>query len=557
MRAPYSRCPLALLLFLRYDDFRTVYHEKGGKRVPYAVYLRKSRKDEEAEMQGAGETLSRHRETLLNLAKQRGYDIGRIYSEIGSADSIAGRPVMQQLLDDVQDGMWEGVLVYDVARLARGDTMDQGRVAETFRYSTPPTRIITPERVYDPENEADEEYFEFGLFFARREYKHGTRRMQAGRTASGREGKYAGSVDPYGYHRYKLKGEKGWSLSIVPEEAEFVRMMYAWAVNGRDTVVDGASVHEEMGATKIADALNALGSRTGRGNPWTTSSVRVVLHNPVYAGKVHWFKREKKVQIVDGKRISKRPLSDKYFVQEGRHDAIIPQDLWDAAQLATTGRNRPSVHKSKQTMNPLAGLVKCSECGKAMVRTPMYGHLAGVDYLKCSTTRCPTSACPLSDVENMVLESIASWVEDAQRYDAALPSASSSQDDSSSLLAAAQARLDELKKRRARLMDLLESGVYDAATYAERNALLIAELKEATAALEAIPERVPSIQERLVHLLPQLKHVLEAYDAAATPADKNKLLRSVVERVVYHKTHACNRDERPGDFVSLDVFPKV
>lgn len=523
--------------------------------MAYCIYLRKSRKDLEAEMQGAGETLSRHRETLLALAHQRGYDIGRIYSEIGSGDSIASRPVVQQLLDDVQSGMWRGVLVYDIARLARGDTMDQGRVAETFRYSTPPTLIITPDRVYDPENEADEEYFEFGLFFARREYKHSTRRMQAGRVSSGHEGKYAGSVDPFGYRRYSLRGEKGWSLSVVPQEADFVRMMYEWAVYGRDTTVDGSIVHEDMGAQKIADALNALGCRTLRGNLWSTSSVRGILHNPVYAGKVHWFKREKKVQIIDGQRVKKRPLSDKYFVEPGRHEAIVSQELWDAAQLATKGRNRPSVHKSKQVANPLVGLVKCSECGKAMVRTPMYGHLAGIDYLKCSTPRCPTSSCPLADVETMILEALSSWVESVQHFDA--PPQPSAQDETSSQRAAAQARVDELQKRRARLMDLLETGVYDSATYAERNALLMAELKEATSALDSIPERLPTMQERLTQLLPHLQHVLQVYDAAATPSDKNKLLRTVVERVVYHKTHACNRSERPADFVTLDVFPKL
>lgn len=525
--------------------------------MAYAVYLRKSRKDLEAEMQGAGETLSRHRDTLLSLANQRGYAIGRIYQEIGSADSIASRPVMQQLLDDVQSGMWEGVLVYDVARLARGDTMDQGRVAETFRYSTPPTRIITPERIYDPENEADEEYFEFGLFFARREYKHSTRRMQAGRVTSNHEGKYTGSVDPYGYRRYKLKGEKGWSLSIVPQEAEFVRMMYTWAVYGRDTLVDGVSVHEDMGATKIADALNTLGSRTLRGNLWTPSSVRLILHNPNYAGKVHYYKREKKVQMIDGQRVKKRPLSDKYFVEEGRHEAIVPQELWDAAQLATKGRNRPSVHKSKQVANPLVGLVKCSECGKAMVRTPMYGHLAGVDYLKCSTSRCPTSACPLSDVEAMILESLSSLVVQAEEADANVSPLADHHDDLSAQRAAAQSRVDELKKRRDRLMDLLESGVYDAPTYAERSALLAAEFKDASAALESIPASMPTMQERLAKLLPHLKHVLHAYDAAPTPGDKNKLLRTVVDRVVYHKLHSCNRDERPSDFVTLDVFPKI
>lgn len=57
----------------------------------------------------------------------------------------------------------------EIERLARGDTIDQGIVAQTFKYSG--TRIITPARDYDPSSEADEEYFEFGLFMSRREYQ--------------------------------------------------------------------------------------------------------------------------------------------------------------------------------------------------------------------------------------------------------------------------------------------------------------------------------------------------------------------------------------------------
>lgn len=123
----------------------------------------------EAEQQGAGETLARHRAVLTELAARRGLLIEYIYQEIVSGDTIDARPVMQQLLADVQGGRWEGVLVMEIERLARGDTIDQGIVAQTFKYSG--TRIITPARDYDPSSEADEEYFEFGLFMSRREYK--------------------------------------------------------------------------------------------------------------------------------------------------------------------------------------------------------------------------------------------------------------------------------------------------------------------------------------------------------------------------------------------------
>lgn len=520
--------------------------------MSYCMYLRKSRKDLEAEMQGAGETLARHRTVLDDLAARRGYDIGKVYTEVVSADTISGRPVVQQLLADVQAGLWEGVLVYDIARLARGDTMDQGAISMAFRYSSPPTLIITPDRVYDPANGSDEEYLDFGLFFARREYKAITRRMQAGRESSAHEGKYAGSVHPYGYERYKLPGEKGWSLRIVPHEAEFVRLMYQWMVYGRDIVVDGVTVHETMGAAKTADALNALGSRTKRGNLWTPSSVRGIIHNPNYSGHVQWYKREKKVQLVDGKRVTKRPLSNRHIVEPARHEAIVTQELWDAAQAATVGRNRCSVKKSSRMSNPLAGFVKCSECGKAMVRTPMYGHLAGVDYLKCSTPRCPTSACPLSDVESMILESLRAWVVSAE---SAVPDPQPAHDDASTLRASVQARIDDLLKRRDRLMDLLETGVYDTSTYSQRMAILKRELDAAEQSLADLPEHIPTMQERLIRLLPALRHVIQVYDAAATPEDKNRLLRSVVDHVVYHKTHICHRNERPSDFVTLDVYP--
>ena len=80
--------------------------------MAYCIYLRKSRADRELELQGFGETLKRHRDTLIELAKKKNLPIGEIYEEVVSGDSIAARPQMQRLLNDVSDGKWEGVLVW-------------------------------------------------------------------------------------------------------------------------------------------------------------------------------------------------------------------------------------------------------------------------------------------------------------------------------------------------------------------------------------------------------------------------------------------------------------
>lgn len=91
----------------------------------YCAYLRKSRKDMEAESHGEGETLARHEKILNDLANKLNIKIDKFYREVVSGETISARPVMQQLLSDVDSSMWDGVLVVEVERLARGNTLDQ------------------------------------------------------------------------------------------------------------------------------------------------------------------------------------------------------------------------------------------------------------------------------------------------------------------------------------------------------------------------------------------------------------------------------------------------
>lgn len=93
--------------------------------------------------------MARHEKALLDLAKKLNLNITAIYREIVSGETIAARPVMQQLLQEVEQGIWDGVLVMEVERLARGDTIDQGIVAQTFKFSD--TKIITPIKILQSE----------------------------------------------------------------------------------------------------------------------------------------------------------------------------------------------------------------------------------------------------------------------------------------------------------------------------------------------------------------------------------------------------------------------
>lgn len=122
------------------------------------------------------------RAALPEHARRHELEIGAVYEEIISGESIEARPKMKLLLQEVAPRRWAGVLCMDIDRLARGDSADQAQVSNTFRISQSP--IITPARVCDQTRESDEEYVDFELFMARREYKAISRRIMRGRQES-------------------------------------------------------------------------------------------------------------------------------------------------------------------------------------------------------------------------------------------------------------------------------------------------------------------------------------------------------------------------------------
>ena len=193
------------------------------------MYLRKSRQDEELEKKENTDTLSRHRSALLALARKQHLDIIEVHEEIVSGGSIVSRPKMMKLLEEVRNNMYDAVLCMDLDRLGRGGMQDQGLILDTFKETN--TLIITPDKTYDLNNELDEEMTEFKAFFARRELKIITKRMQRGRIKSVEEGKFIASTAPYGYKfEYDKEGKK--SLVIDEEKAAIVRNIFDMYING-------------------------------------------------------------------------------------------------------------------------------------------------------------------------------------------------------------------------------------------------------------------------------------------------------------------------------------
>ena len=85
-----------------------------------AIYLRKSRDKKEDD-----DVLSKHRDTLVELSQSNKWNY-KIYEEIASGERLAYRPVIQDMLEPVEDGAYDAVLVMDTDRLGRGNNKDWG-----------------------------------------------------------------------------------------------------------------------------------------------------------------------------------------------------------------------------------------------------------------------------------------------------------------------------------------------------------------------------------------------------------------------------------------------
>jgi DNA invertase Pin-like site-specific DNA recombinase len=484
-----------------------------------AQYLRKSRMEEGMETE---EVLARHRAALAEYAAKHDIHIIATYEEVKSGESLYARPEMLRLLEDVEAGQFDAVLCMDLDRLSRGRMKDQGIILDAFRESS--TLIVTPEKTYNLSDEIDDELAEFKTFMSRREYKIINKRLRRGLIQSINDGWYVANA-PYGYR--KVTVDRRPTLEIVEEEAQYVRMMYEMYING-------------SGCVKIARHVTALGARPRRANAFNRSTVAMILRNPTYAGKVVW---NQKSHIKKGTRGNPKHITiynprESWTITEGRHPAIIDQETYDKVQEILAGRYIPS--KNDGTIkSPLAGLVKCANCGRNMQRMEMH---KGVTYLLCNTTGCCAGA-KFEFVEERVVQHLRDTLAQLTADQPAQPTGRQAKALESDLTAIRKEQT-AAQAQKTKLYELLETGVYDLPTFQERMAAVKAKIISLDEKEKATLRTISDAQQAdPASLAAKIQTLLDAYDTADGAA-RNAMLKGVINRIWYTKA----KKTKPKEF---------
>jgi hypothetical protein len=400
-------------------------------------------------------------------------------------------------------------------------------------------KIITPQKTYDLNNESDEQFADMKFLFSRFEHKTINRRLKTGIETSKKEGRYTGSAAPYGYEIVKIKGEKGNTLKILPDEAKVVKMIFDWYTE------------EKLGTGQIANRLNDLHIPPRLAVEWSQGTIRQMLINEHYIGKTVSKKRPIKKMFVDGKLVKKPYRSKEYEVYEGRHEPIISEEQFELAKTVRQENNVSPVKKSLEISNPFAGVIHCEICGSLMNRvTPRAGRNEKARF-RCKKARtCGCKSHVASEVEEAILEAMGEWLDG---YILTLGTELPVEDDGlETSLEMLNKRLDDLIEQQDTICDLHEKGEYSDRLFKRRNAALEAEIEQAESDIADLEMKIAErseTQSAALNIIPTTQRILDNYDQL-TPREKNDLWKEVLHQVTFRKT------EKKGRF-DITIYPKL
>jgi DNA invertase Pin-like site-specific DNA recombinase len=334
-----------------------MYLPANIKNLKFDVYLRRSSDDNDHQVA----SIDQQKNFILKLIEEEGLKVDQIFEESMSAKQ-PGRPIFNQLIKRIEDGITEGVICWDLSRLAR-NPIDAGNLSWLLQQEKIKA-IITSFRVYLPEDNVLLLNIEFGQ--ANQFVRDLSRLIKRGIYDKAEKGWMPG-VAPEGYLNDNSHG-KGKSI-IIPDPKRFPLIRKMW-----DLLLTGVYTVPQI--LKIAN--DEWGYRTKKGEKLSRSGLYHIFTNPFYYGEFIY--------------------SGKWY--KGSHKPMITLEEYDRAQaiLGKKGKQRP-----KKKEFAFTGLIRCGECG-AMITAEEKVNRYGYHYIYYHCTKRKNPNCSQRSVEVKELE---------------------------------------------------------------------------------------------------------------------------------------------------------
>lgn len=317
-----------------------------------ALYLRKSTDEHQAESLETQEAGARA------FCQARGMTVARVVVDSGiSRAEMVKRPGLAELQALATAGAIDAVVTRDPSRLA-GDTFRGGLVVETLLDSGCRLFFYFSGREVDARDDNWKLLTAIDGITAERERKQIAGRTRESLARKAAAGHVAGGKC-YGYrnvHVFEGPGTSGRKLrteyAIHEEQAEVVRRIYQLFADGE-------------GYRSIACRLNADGVPAPRAASWDMSTVRVILFNERYFGRLQWGRIGSEYKG-GTRRVLKRDAATCVTVERPEL-RIVPEQLERAVAALRASNTKLYAGRSalgaRQPKYLLSSLARCAECG--------------------------------------------------------------------------------------------------------------------------------------------------------------------------------------------------
>ncbi len=503
------------------------------RRTRVAIYARKSSAEG---LDGDFSSLDAQQQACEQYIRTRGHEgweMVETYVDAAKSGATTARPAFLKLIEDIRSGRVDVVCVYKVDRLSRS-LSDFVRMLDFFSQHNVGFTSIT--QSFDTTDPAGRLTLHLLGCFSEFERSMTLARTLDKVAASKRQGRWCGGFPPLGYD----VPPPGGRLLLNVSEAGIVHKVFSIFLSER-SLVQTVGQLDRLGITR-----KTWTTRDGRqrgGLPFDVHTLRRLLRNPVYSGRVN----------------------HRGTLFPGQHEGIIDCERWEQAQsllrrCAHGESGRPRVESGAL----LRGLLFCAQCGCRMSptytvkETTRYRYYVCQSVLKRGARSCPSGRVNAHNIEQLVVDRIRSIVSDPRLVAEVVRQAKAQLDQHRKALEAEQRQLGkDLKRERASLRRL--------AAGHSRNG----DASGTTARLATIQERIETVERRLVTVARDLEaakqQVLDERQVAAAlsefdavwsvlvPVEQARILGLLVTRLVYDgRTQTLELALRPGGIGRLD-----
>ena len=512
--------------------------EAASMETQAAIYCRLSQDDGSLGESGSIQT---QKAILTQYCQEHHMEIVDCYCDDGWSGTNFDRPAFQRMIGDIEAGRVNTVIVKDLSRFGR-EYAQMGLYIEHY-FEEKGVRFLSLAENIDSSQGLNNLVLPFTNVINSLYARQASEKTKAAHRARAKNGMFLGSRAPYGYQKDPNDRHH---LIVDPEAAEVVKEIFRMFADGIGYVR----------MTKILRERNILNPQAyfNQNNPdyykhsdywrkpfdWHATSVRAILNNPVYLGKLTFGKTKTK-GFFDKRRVPAEE-SD-WIVVEHTHEPLVSQELWDTVHQMMKARRREN---GSGHVQPFAGLVKCAGCGSSLNASydKKKGKYTGFScwvYKNYGKQRCTSHAIGWQTLNRLVLEDIRRNAQVAKlaaaRYVGVLLRAKLEKEKGETVraereLKKAEKRIGELDKILAKLYEDQALGKISEARYQA-----MAPGYEAEQA--SLQERVSQLREQLAHTQEVQDNVEQFVPLIQKYTDIQELtphiLNELIEKIVVHE----------------------